>query len=313
MQPVTKAFARESRQRGVFYRTAQLICCLMLFQFSGLLLAQAAAKPVLHPHGLLWKISKAGQPDSYLFGTIHLSDERLYPVLEIVRPIIKQTRLFLMEVVLDDSVQQQMASATLYSGGQLLEDDVDEVTLDRIMTIMQQYYGVPAAVVNRMKPWAVMATLSSPPPENNRAVLDIELQQLADELGHPVKGLETAAEQVAALGGMPLHEQLWLLKKTIEDFDANMGQWNELLEKYLARDLQGLMQMQQQQMDDSSTIDDRFMAALVDQRNQKMAERLQLYLQNQSVFTAIGALHLPGKNGVLHLLEQQGYTVKVVY
>lgn len=313
MQPVTKALARDSRQRGVFYRTAQLICCFMLFQFSSLSLAQTKTEPVLHPHGLFWKISKAGQPDSYLFGTIHLSDERLLPILEKVRPAIQQTQLFLMEVVLDDSAQQQLSSATLYTGGHLLEDDIDEITLDRITTIMQQYYGVPAAAVNRMKPWAVMATLSSPPPENNRAVLDIELQQLAEEFGHAVKGLETAEEQVAALGGMPLNEQLWLLKKTVEDFDANMGQWSELLEKYLARDLQGLVHMQQKQMDDSTTIDDRFMAALVDQRNVKMAERLQLYMQNRAVFAAIGALHLPGKNGVLHLLELQGYSVKLIY
>ena len=82
---------------------------------------------------------------------------------------------------------------------------------------------------------------------------------------------------------------------------------------YLQRDVAGVMTLQQQQMDAESDIDDRFLYRLLDQRNAVMARQIDVLLLQGSLFIAIGALHLPGKSGVLHLLERQGYTISVVY
>ena len=40
-----------------------------------------------------------------------------------------------------------------------------------------------------------------------------------------------------------------------------------------------------------------------------MLERMLPSLQQGNSFVAIGALHLPGKQGLLAMLEQQGYTL----
>jgi uncharacterized protein YbaP (TraB family) len=56
-----------------------------------------------------------------------------------------------------------------------------------------------------------------------------------------------------------------------------------------------------------------FQRRLVDDRNQRMVERMQPYLQQGKAFVAVGALHLPGKTGLLERLQQQGYTVTRVY
>jgi uncharacterized protein YbaP (TraB family) len=40
---------------------------------------------------------------------------------------------------------------------------------------------------------------------------------------------------------------------------------------------------------------------------------MQPHLKGGKAFVAVGALHLPGEKGLLNLLEQQGYTVRVVY
>ena len=44
-----------------------------------------------------------------------------------------------------------------------------------------------------------------------------------------------------------------------------------------------------------------------------MAKRMQQRLKEGQAFIAVGALHLPGKEGILSLLEQQGYQVKALY
>jgi uncharacterized protein YbaP (TraB family) len=44
-----------------------------------------------------------------------------------------------------------------------------------------------------------------------------------------------------------------------------------------------------------------------------MADRMQPYLKQGKAFVAVGALHLPGEQGLLKLLEQRGYSVRVIY
>jgi len=300
-------------QRKVFYSTVRIICGLFCLLSLQALNAEPAASKVLHPQGLLWKLQKTGQPDSYLFGTIHMSDDRVLRLVDVVDDSIINSDVFAMEVLLDKAGQQSLAQSTFFSSGELLQDYIDDVMLDQINIIMFQYYGIRPAVVNQMKPWAVMATISSPPPESNKTVLDIELQNLAAEHQRTVIGLETVEEQMQVLAGMKLSDQLWLLTKTVEDFHETMPMWERLVESYLRRDLQALMKEQESMMDDSSTIDDRFMEKLLDKRNVVMAERMMSIMKNNSLFAAIGALHLPGKKGVLHLLEKAGYQVSPVY
>ena len=48
---------------------------------------------------------------------------------------------------------------------------------------------------------------------------------------------------------------------------------------------------------------------MVTTRNHGMAENAEPILAAGSTFIAVGALHLPGKEGLVELLRQAGYTV----
>ena len=54
------------------------------------------------------------------------------------------------------------------------------------------------------------------------------------------------------------------------------------------------------------------MAALLDNRNIQWAEILPEKMQEAPAFIAVGALHLPGDNGVINLLRQKGYQVEPI-
>jgi uncharacterized protein YbaP (TraB family) len=58
---------------------------------------------------------------------------------------------------------------------------------------------------------------------------------------------------------------------------------------------------------------DSFVDNLIDRRNLLMVERMAMRLAEGNAFIAVGALHLPGDQGILHLLEQQGYKVRPLY
>jgi uncharacterized protein len=44
-------------------------------------------------------------------------------------------------------------------------------------------------------------------------------------------------------------------------------------------------------------------------RNRHMAERAEATLNAGNAFMAVGALHLPGPEGLVSLLQQKGFTV----
>ena len=50
-----------------------------------------------------------------------------------------------------------------------------------------------------------------------------------------------------------------------------------------------------------------FFAAGIVNRNHRMLEPLLPHLETGTVFTAVGAMHLPGEEGLLNLLRQNGF------
>ena len=88
----------------------------------------------------------------------------------------------------------------------------------------------------------------------------------------------------------------------------------ELLEADKQRDLAGLMALSEAAMQaGDQQLADEFQQHLVVERNHRMSDRMQVYLRQGEVFIAVGALHLPGEEGLLSLLEQQGFTVRRLY
>ncbi|MDL2210966.1 TraB/GumN family protein, partial [Bacteroides sp. OttesenSCG-928-M17] len=52
--------------------------------------------------------------------------------------------------------------------------------------------------------------------------------------------------------------------------------------------------------------------AMTDNRNIAWIKKLPTFLKETSNFIAVGALHLPGKNGLINLLRKEGFLVEPV-
>ena len=120
--------------------------------------------------------------------------------------------------------------------------------------------------------------------------------------------------RVAVFDKLPVEQQLMLLDQAIANYDNTPAFIDSLIDLYLARDLAGMQSINNDQLQQG----DANLAAEVEQRlivarNHRMVERMQPRLEEGRAFIAVGALHLPGKEGILNLLEQQGYLVKYVY
>jgi uncharacterized protein YbaP (TraB family) len=262
--------------------------------------------------GLLWEIERAGQPVSYLFGTIHSEDPAVLALPAPVQQAFDTAERVVLEVQLDMDAMLFSSQVMLLGDGRRLSEITGKTLFEQTSRVIQTR-GIPEVVLDRMKPWAAAVTLSMPAPETGE-VLDMLLYQRALQAGKHVSGLESIREQLAVFDDMPEREQLVLLQDAVENFPEIDAMHRELLEAWKQRDLATLMAINAAAMQAG----DRQLAAefqdrLIVRRNRLMAERLQPYLQEGNVFVAVGALHLPGETGLLNLLEQQGYTVRVIY
>ena len=164
-----------------------------------------------------------------------------------------------------------------------------------------------------MKPWAAAVTLSTPALETGQ-ILDLVLYQEALQQDKAVYGLETVREQLDLFDSMSESDQVTLLRDAVDKFPELDALHAELLEVYKQRDLEGLLAINETSMQaEDQRLAKEFQRRVIDDRNHRMAERMQPYLRQGKAFVAVGALHLPGEQGLLNLLEQQGYTVRRVY
>ncbi len=274
-------------------------------------MALAAPAPASE-RGLLWRVEGAAGPPSHLFGTIHSEDPRVARLAEPVRRALDQSRHFVMEVVLDEIDLLAVAGATALPPGQSLRTLLGD-TLFRRAADALALRGYPEAAVDRLKPWMVIVTVSSPRLSTGQ-ILDLVLLERARARGIPVSGLESMEEQLNLVDDLPLEEQIAALRDTLENLEAIETSFEEMHAAYLQRDLSALVALNEryQQLGDSE-IGEKFMRRLIDERNERMAARLQARLERGGVFVAVGALHLPGREGLIELLRRRGYRVSAVY
>ena len=263
-------------------------------------------------HGLLWEVSKPGAPSSHLFGTIHSEDPQVVQLARPVQEAFAASRSVILEMLLDLDAMMYSSTAMLMTDGRTLSDLVGDA-LFRQAALAIRSRGIPEVVLERMKPWAVAVTLSMPVPETGQ-VLDMVLYQDALQSGKQVYGLETIREQLDVFELMPEADQVELLRDALASFPEIDAMHAELLAAYRQRDLAGLMAINEASMRaGNQRLAEDFQQRLIIDRNFRMYERMQQYLQQGKAFVAVGALHLPGKDGLLQLLEQGGYTIRRVY
>jgi uncharacterized protein YbaP (TraB family) len=291
------------------------LCVLCLCGIGGQSLrAEVQTKPdILHPQGRLWKIEKPSVPPSYLFATMHVNDSRVVNLPPPVEQAFNDSSQFVMEMLLNFEAVGLVSRASFFSDGRTLDSVMQAKDYRRLLAVLQQRMQLEESVVRHMKPWAVFSLLMMPVEQGGGAALDMQLYRRSIQAQKSVAGLETAQEQVDVFDQMSIADQLWLLNQAVREIAQTDALFPEMLEAYVQGDLAALMLMQQQMMSAESDIDDRLMHRLLTVRNQRMVKRMLPYLQQGDAFIAIGALHLPGQDGVLHLLQQQGYSVAPVY
>lgn len=273
---------------------------------------------VRHGEGRLWRVERSGAPPSHIMGTIHITDPR---VRDLPRPILrafKSSKRAAFELLAGPAERQQSAASRRLPEGRSLAGILGRETYEKTVA-MAAHYGLKEEVVDRMRP-AALAILFQFTPEDYRRqldgdlVLDEWLIQYAYDLGMRVVALETVDEQLSLLTEATLEQEVHMLRDTLKTLEEHPDSRSELIDDYLAGNISpAYRQVDRLARENTEPGARAFKEQFLDVRNRTMVNRMIPLLKQGRAFIAVGALHMPGDEGILHLLEQQGFRVTRVY
>lgn len=279
------------------------------------------AAKIENGEALLWKIEKSGVPPSYLFGTIHMADTRVTALPEKVRAALSASKTIAVEIA-DMSDQGMMAAMTktpellAYSDGTTLPSQLTPDEFEKVQKLATKV-GMPAEATTVLRPWLISMLLALS--DCNRAQLDAGKKALdtliendAKAAGARIVGLETAESQLAAMASIPNDKQVLILKAGLAYADRTDDMIETLVQLYLSRKIAATMPFQlvlAEKIGIAASAYDEFIKILVTDRNAKMRDGAKPLLDEGGAFIAVGSLHLPGKDGLVALLRDAGYTV----
>ena len=258
---------------------------------------------------LFWSIQKDDLQAGYMLGTIHSEDPRVLDFSADFLEKLRANEVFAMELLPDVHTLERLGAYMHYPSGQGLEPVIGTERYNALVTALS-VYQVPAEVVSRMKPWAAMMTLSTPPPETG-FFMDLSISLRASGNGLKVVGLETLEQQLSFLENMPLPMQLSLLDQAIAESDQVAEVHEQMVDAYLENNLEVLQSLSDEQFQTvGESAANYFIESGIHERNHRMADSLLQLLGNNTVFAAVGAMHLPGEEGLLNILRQHGFVLK---
>ena len=298
-----------------------------LTQVPGLAAAEAArANDLVNGDGLLWRVDKSGLAPSYLFGTIHSTDDSALEVVRRAAPMIKEAKVAATELGGPfDSVEKANMTATILAsaldrGHDTFDGVIAPEERERVEKLFEAQ-GYPAALAHHFKPWFLVILTALPACEAARQALDLSevdqfLAQTASDAGVRVIGLETPKEQLEAIAAMRPEVAAALLAVAAREPALNDNLYATMLRLYRESRPAEILPISDAAgglSEGERSAEDQFMRVLLVGRNAVMAERATPLLATGGAFIAVGALHLSGKDGLIERFRADGYAVTKVW
>ncbi len=283
---------------------------------------RAAEAQTPNADALLYEVRKGENPPSFLFGTMHVADPRVLAMTPAARQALEQASTIVIETT-DILDPKKMAAAifgdpslTSFTGKQSLKALFSPEDYAMLADVMRER-GLPLVTVAKMRPWMISASLAVSACETERKkagakVLDESIGAYANENGKALVGLESGLDQIRAIAATPDELHAASLLEMARHADQMTGVFETMIALYLEGRPGAIMPMMREILPGAA--DDapgyaEFEQELILKRNETMAEAGAPMLAQGGAFMAVGALHLPGEEGLVEKLRRRGFTV----
>jgi len=262
--------------------------------------------------GLFYQLLRChGASDHYLLGTVHADDPAIRKVVSPAISALKTSAQLHVEFVEPANASALAERFMFLPKGDSLANHIGQDAFATLSQALLKHSNLSPKNASRFKPWAATALLHYPPAIADGVVLDLHLQQVAQTQGVPLNGLESFAEQLMLFNTLSNETEQALVEETLQQLPTLPELNQQLIRHYLADDLTALLALSNQSMQhtQSAALQQFMNDTLLVKRNRTMFQRALPKLNQKQQFIAVGALHLPGKTGLLEVLEKNGFYV----
>ncbi|MBP7865022.1 MAG: TraB/GumN family protein [Acidobacteria bacterium] len=292
-----------------------LILSLLPLAFLPVLRAETAA---LGPAPFLWTVEAEGLKPSWVFGTIHVTDEKVTRLCPQVQAALDKADAVYIEIPADADLQAKILEKSFLPDGKTLKDLLPADLYQKVEGMFNSK-GVPFSAMGRFKIWVIatqLVMLDHLMDFVAKKPLDMVLFDQAGKAGKERGGIETLEEQIGIFESLSTEEQIAMLRSSAE---VTEKYWKEgkspldiILEAYLTGEEAKLFAVLNESYDLKDPLNRKLWKLLIDDRNERMADRIAKMLKDkpgQSFFVGVGGAHLLGEKGVAELLRRKGFKV----
>lgn len=290
-----------------------------------------AERPVGIPedlHPMLFRVTGEGGQETYLFGTIHVGDERNAAALSLVAPTLDECDALAVEFDVlafeeDMNAAAEMMMQFLLLDGTTAEDHMSAETYQAAAALLEEADLMPEMMKRfNLGMWAQLveqAALMTQCDLSTEYAMDTYLIRYAYDRQIEVRDVESAALQYGMLAGFSDELNLLLIRETLDNLDGYGEQIDELYEAWCSGDFDAIQTLNETEAEEGEYTEEElalledYQRQMLDDRNLGMRDRAIEWMQaGDRVFFAVGAGHLVGDAGLVALLRAAGYEVEQV-
>ncbi|MDP2602226.1 MAG: TraB/GumN family protein [Deltaproteobacteria bacterium] len=294
---------------GRLRRTGGILCALLLLFAPFADFGQAGAQE----KSFLWKV-RSEKHSIYILGSIHFLKKESYPLKKSIEQAFDAVSKLVLEIDLQSATAEKTQQLTLEKGlfrdGTTLQQSVDKETYD-LAERRARELGIDLRAMNPLKPWLVALTLAAMKLQKlgfdpNYGV-DRYLAERAKRNGKSTGGLESLELQIGLLDGLSRRDQEMMLRETLKELDQLDKGVEQLVQFWMKGEVGAVEQWLLAGMREYPEV----YAEVIVKRNRRWLPQIEkMIAQGENAMVIVGAADLVGREGVIELLKQLGYTVE---
>lgn len=283
-----------------------LMLCVSIFPLQG---QQDTGK------SFLWEIQMDGG-SSYLMGSIHLLKKEHYPLKSNIEDAFSNSDVLVLEVDMSGdkllNAGMLLLQKGMYQGEEKLSGNISAKTYQLVKDKLSEM-GMDIEGFQKSKPWFMALSIIERKlyQLGFNPMYGVDMYFLRKAEGKKkIKGLESIEFQVNLFESFTKKENEKFLLSTIMEADQMEKEMGKMIKAWQTGDTEILEKTTLESIKKYPDLDS-FYKKLNDDRNVRMVEEISSLLKTgKKHFIIVGALHLVGEKGLVHLLKNKGYSIR---
>ena len=304
----------------IFWRKSPLISNTILLRIAVFFLvisfqSTAQEKKIsdfpMSESSLLWEIKGPGvEHGSYLFGTMHLIEKEYFLFPKSLEKRVQKADILVMELPgmpsqFDALKLLKLKEGSFFDFFTTEQSDSIFVWAKEALKLSEEAFR---KTISPMKPFVAIQLATQMQFMGKTASYELKLEEIATESKVEIKGLETLEEQLSFFDNLTKEQQAEMVMEGIREMQKSIEFSKKVQQVYARQNVDSLYNM----LHENGGIITSEEKLFIDDRNKKWIPQIRESLASKRTFIAVGAGHLGGPNGLIRLLEKEGYTLSPV-